>query len=180
MRKEIFQNIEIPEGVEVGVERDALIVGGKEGENKRTFKINKLTFEKKNNKIILGAKNSTKKEKKMINTIAAHIQNMISGVQKKFVYKLKVCFTHFPISVEVKGNEFIIKNFLGEKISRKSKILSGVDVKVDKDIITITSQNKELAGQTAANLETATKIKRKDLRIFQDGIWITSRAGKGV
>ena len=180
MKKEIFQNIEIPEGVEVNTEGNTLIVKGSEGENKRTFKIGKLKFEKKDNGIIIGDVKATKKEKKRINTIASHIRNMIKGVQEKFEYKLKICFSHFPITVEIKDQEAIIKNFLGEKIPRKVKIPLNVDVNVDKSIISITSFDKESAGQAAANFETATKIKGRDKRVFQDGIFIIIKAGKEI
>lgn len=176
MRKEIFQNIEIPEGVEVNIEGNLLTIKGKEGENKKAFNITNLVFEKKDNKIVIGNKKATKKEKKMINTISSHIRNMIQGVQKKFEYKLKACFSHFPITIEIKGNKGLIKNFLGEKTPREISIPKGVDIKVEKDIITISSCNKELAGQTAADFEVATKIKKRDRRIFQDGIFIISKA----
>jgi len=178
MKKSISQTIEIPEKVEFNLEGNTLIVKGQEGENKRTFKVDNLIFEKKDKQIIIGSEKATKREKKMINTITAHIKNMIKGVQKRFEYKLKVCFSHFPITVEIKENKAIIKNFLGEKISRKVKIPEGVEVKIDKEIITITSLNKELAGQAAANFETATRISKKDRRIFQDGIYITNKAGR--
>ncbi len=180
MKKELFQNIEIPEGIDVNIEGSTLIVKGKEGENKRTFNINKLDFEKKDNKIIIGSKNATKREKKLMNTITAHIKNMFKGVQKKFEYKLKICFSHFPITVEIKEREALIKNFLGEKIPRKTKIPAGVDTKIDKDIITVISHDKEAAGQAAANFETATKIRKKDRRIFQDGIFITNKTGREI
>jgi len=178
MKKELFQNIEIPEGVEASIEGTTLKVKGPMGENKRQFKINSLEFEKKDNKIIIGNKKATKKEKKMMNTIVSHIRNMMEGVQKKFEYKLKICFSHFPINVEIKEGETLIKNFLGEKIARKSKITKGVEVKIDKDIITVSSIDKESAGQVAANFEIATKIRGRDKRIFQDGIFITNKAGK--
>jgi len=180
MKKEIFQDIEVPEGIEVSLDKTTILIKGPEGEIKRKFKANKITFEKKDNKIVVGNKKATKKEKKMINTIAAHIKNMIEGVQEKFEYKLKVCSSHFPISVEIKDNEFIIKNFLGEKIPRKSKILNGSTAKIDGSIITINSHDKELAGQTAANLETATKVRKKDLRVFQDGIFMTNKPGREI
>jgi|TARA_Y100000310_G_scaffold167546_2_gene167366 large subunit ribosomal protein L6 len=180
MKKEIIQEVEIPKEVEVNIENNVFIIKGKEGENKKTFNTNKLIFEKKDNKIIIKNEKATKKEKKMINTIAAHIKNMIKGVQEKFEYKLKIVSSHFPISVEVKENEAIIKNFLGEKIPRKSSIPDKVDVKVEKDIITVTSHDKELAGQTAANFEKNTKIRMKDRRIFQDGIFITNKPGREI
>jgi len=180
MKKELFQTIKIPEDIEVNLEGTSLTVKGPEGENKRTFNVSKFIFEKKDNQIIMGSKKATKKEKKIMNTIKAHAENMIKGVQKKFEYKLKICFSHFPINVEIKGDEAIIKNFLGEKIPRKVKILDGVDTKMDKEIITITSIDKELAGQTAANFEKATQIRKKDRRIFQDGIFIINKAGRAM
>ncbi len=180
MKKELFQTIEIPKDIEVNIEEDTLTVKGKEGENKRTFNTNKLIFEKKDNQIIIGNKKATKKEKKMMNTITAHIKNMFKGVQEKFEYKLKVCFSHFPMTVNIENNEVTIKNFLGEKIPRKSKIPKGVDAKIDGDIITINSIDKELAGQAAANFERATRIRMKDRRVFQDGIFIINKAGKEI
>lgn len=178
MKKELSQIVEIPEGVEVNLDGAMFTIKGPEGENKRIFKQNKLSFEKKENQIIIGNKNSTKREKKMMNTIAAHIKNMIRGVQKKFEYKLKVCFSHFPISVEVSGDKATVKNFLGEKIPRNVRIPKGVDIKVEKEIITITSLDKESAGQAAANFEASTKIRNKDRRIFQDGIFIINKDGR--
>lgn len=180
MRKEIFQKIEIPEGVEIEVDGNIVIVKGKEGENARNFDIMNIVLKKEGKEILVGHKKATKKEKKMINTIAAHIRNMIKGVQKKFEYKLKVVFSHFPITVDIKGNDVLIKNFLGEKTPRKTNLPEGVDVKIDKDIITINSTDRELAGKAAANFENVTRIRMRDRRIFQDGIFITSKAGREI
>ena len=82
--------------------------------------------------------------------------------------------------MEVKDREVLIKNFLGEKTPRKIKLKNEVDVKVDKDVITINSIGKELAGQTAANFETATRIRNRDKRVFQDGIFIINKNGREI
>jgi large subunit ribosomal protein L6 len=180
MKKEIFEEIEIPDGVEVQIDKGLVKIKGPEGENERKFKIKKIKMEVKDKKIVIGCKEATKKEKKNIFTIVAHIKNMIKGVTEKFEYTLKIVFSHFPITVEVQENEATIKNFLGEKIPRKSHIPNGVEVAVNKDIITVKSHNKELAGQAAANLEKATKVGKRDPRIFQDGIYITNKAGREI
>jgi large subunit ribosomal protein L6 len=178
MKKELFVTIDIPEDVEVKIEEGIVETKGVAGENKRNFDITNLILEKKDNQIIMGNEKSTKREKKRMNTLAAHIRNMIKGVQKKFEYQLKICFSHFPITVELGEKEAIIKNFLGEKIPRKMKIFDKVEVKANKEIITVSSVDKELAGQVAANFETATKVPMKDRRVFQDGIYITDKAGR--
>lgn len=180
MKKELSKEIEIPEGVEVSIDKKIVKVKGPIGETSRNFQSNNLNFDKKDNKIVISHKKATKREKKMMNTVAAHIKNMIMGVQKKFEYKLKICFSHFPFNVDIQGNKAIIKNFLGEKVSRELKIIKDVEVKLDNQIITVSSINKELAGQVAANFENATKIRKRDRRVFQDGIFITNKSGKEI
>jgi large subunit ribosomal protein L6 len=178
MGKEIIQQIEIPEGVEANLEGNKLIVKGEKGESEREFKIGKIDFQKKDNLIIIGDKKATKKEKKIINTVASHIRNMFKGVKEGFEYQLKICSSHFPITVDLQDNDATVKNFLGEKIPRKVNIPKDTNVNIKGDIITITSQNKEAAGQAAANFERATKIRNKDRRVFQDGIFIINKAGR--
>lgn len=180
MKKELSKIIEIPQEVEVKIDGNKLIVSGSEGENSREFNIGEINMKKEEHKIMLHHKKATKKEKKTMNSIASHIKNMIEGAQKKFEYKLKICFSHFPVTVEVKNNQAIIKNFLGEKIPRIVKIPKGVEVNSDKTYITIYSSNKELAGQAAANFENATKVKGRDRRVFQDGIHMINKAGREI
>jgi large subunit ribosomal protein L6 len=180
MKKEIYKEIEIPEGVEVKIEVSGLEIKGEKGTNKKYFDTNGLDFEKKDNKIIVGNKKATKREKKKINTIAAHIKNMIKGVREGFEYRLKMCFSHFPFTLEVSNNQAVIKNFLGEKTPRKIGIPKGVEVKSDKQIVIVSSCDKELAGQTAASLERITKVRGRDRRVFQDGIFMTNKAGREI
>ncbi len=79
------------------------------------------------------------------------------------------------VEVNKNKNILLIKNFLGEKKPRVAKILPGVEVNIEKNIITISSPNKELAGQTSANFEKATHVRNRDRRKFQDGIFIIKK-----
>lgn len=180
MRKPFEQTIEVPEGVEVSLDGSTLKVKGPEGENSREFKTGKVSFKVDAGKIVLSDKAATKKEKRLINTYASHIRNMVKGVQEKFVYELKVASSHFPMTVKVEGNKATIKNFLGEKIERTCKVPERAEVEVKKDFITVKSVDKEIAGQAAANFEKATRISNRDRRIFQDGIYMINKAGKEI
>lgn len=180
MKKDLMQKIEIPEGVEVNVDGTLVNIKGSQGENKRGFNIKKIKMEKTENEIKIECKNASKKEKKLMNSMTTHIKNMIQGVQEKFEYKLKICNSHFPMKVDVKGKEVEVKNFLGEKIPRIVQIPENVEVKIDGDIISVSSVNKEFAGQGAANFEKATRVPSKDRRIFQDGIFIINKAGREI
>jgi large subunit ribosomal protein L6 len=102
---------------------------------------------------------------------------MILGVQEKFEYELKAVFSHFPMTIESKGNDILIKNFLGEKTPRKTQIPKGVEIEIDGNLIKIRSTDKELVGRAAAKLEAATNIRNRDKRIFQDGIFMTKKQG---
>ena len=116
-----------------------------------------------------------KKDKAMVGTIKSHVSNMIYGVKHGFTYKMKIVYAHFPMTVKVKGNIVSIDNFLGERSPRTAKIIGDVKVSVKGDDVTITGINKEHVGQTMANIEQATKIKGRDPRIFQDGIYLVDK-----
>ena len=82
------------------------------------------------------------------------------------------------VSLDKEKNQLIIKNFNGEKIDRIIKLVPGVEIKVGKEIIEISSPDIELAGQCAANIEKGSKVKGKDRRIYQDGIYIIEKPGR--
>lgn len=180
MKKLLSQIIEIPEGVEVSINGKDVKVKGPEGEVHREFDFGNLDLKVSDKEIKISHDKSTKREKRMMNTIAARIKNMIKGAQEKFVYELKIASSHFPMTVKVEGNVATIKNYYGEKTDRKTKIPEGVEVEVKKDVILIKSTNKELAGQAAANFENATKVRNRDRRVFQDGIYITKKHDKEI
>ena len=50
-----------------------------------------------------------------------------------------------------------------------------VEVKNKVDVI-VTGADIEKVGQTAANIERACRIRKRDRRVFQDGIYIVAKA----
>ena len=116
-----------------------------------------------------------KKESALVGTWEAHISNMVTGVTKGFIYTMKVVYSHFPVKTILKGNEFVIENFLGESFPRKAKIVGDTKVEIKGDTIILTGINIEDVSQSCANIELATKIRRYDPRVFQDGIYMVEK-----
>jgi large subunit ribosomal protein L6 len=178
MKIETIETIEIPEGINIEIENRNVKIKKENLEVDIQAK-GKFKIKKDGNKLVLSNEKATKNHKRAIKTNSAKIRNVILGLQKKYVYKLQICHVHFPVSVSIKDDTLIIKNFLGEKKERKAKIIAGVNVTIEKDIITVESHDKEKAGQTSANIESSTKIRKRDRRIFQDGIFMIEKC-KGV
>lgn len=172
---EISKVIHVPDGVEVTVEGRKVIVKGAKGILTRDFSYVPISIEGNGKTIRVWATWPRKKEASLVGTMYSHIQNMITGVKKGFSYKLKIVFSHFPISVKVQEKTVVIENFTGERRARKAKIIGDVKVKVQSEDIVVEGINLEDVSQTAANIEQATKVKRKDPRVFLDGIYVYER-----
>jgi large subunit ribosomal protein L6 len=171
--------IEIPNNVEVEVNSFKVKIKGSKGVLERDFSsplFNKrITMKKENNKIFVSTESDKRKIKAMIGTIESHLYNMLLGVQEGYSAKLKIVYMHFPFTVKISGKEVLISNFLGEKTPRKAKVIGDCKVEVQNDEIVVTGISKEDVGQTASKLERATRIKQRDRRVFQDGIFITKK-----
>lgn len=171
----ITEEIELPEAVKADLEAGKLTVKGPKGELSREFIHPKIKIEKREKALWVDCALPNKSEKALLGTYIAHIKNMLKGVTQGFQYELKIVYSHFPIKTTVKANEVIIENFLGEHSPRRARIVGDTKVELDRDRIILTGIDLEKVSQTAANLELATKIKGRDPRIFQDGIYITQK-----
>ena len=138
-KKDITEKVNIPEGVELEIIGNIINVKSGSKETSKKFDIKNIILKKENGNLIIESKKATKRETTRIYTLKAHVNNMINGMSKNFVYRLEVAYVHFPMTVEVnkEKKEVIIKNFLGEKRPRICKIIDGADIKIEKNIITI-------------------------------------------
>lgn len=180
MKMDLKTEIEVPENTTISIENNMVKVQGPKGTVERRLVHPKMKISMADNKVVIESKKASKREKTVMGTFKAHIKNMFHGVNEGHVYKLKICFSHFPMNVTVNNNQLVIKNFLGESHPRIVNIKQGVDVKVEGGEITVESPDIELAGQTATEIEKSTRITNRDRRIFQDGIYITNKRGKRV
>ncbi len=167
--------IEMPAGVTVTLQGRTLSVKGKLGEAKKHFDKINVNIAVEGNKVLISPFSAKRKDNIILNTVSSIVNNMVTGVTKGFTYKLKVVYAHFPITVKTKGNQILVENFVGERSPRVSQIVGDCKVSIEGDDIVVKGVSLEDVGQTAANVELATKIRRKDQRIFLDGVYIYHR-----
>lgn len=172
------ERIKVPDGVQVKLEGAEIVVAHKGVALRRNFTHPKVSVSVEGQEVRVRSEYPARKEGALVGTYAAHVRNMIEGVTQGFTYEMKVVYSHFPIKAGVKGSEFLIENFLGEKFPRRARILGGTKVDVQGDRVLLTGPDIEAVSQTAANIEQATRIKGFDPRVFQDGIYITKKAGE--
>jgi large subunit ribosomal protein L6 len=158
MKKIIVEEISIPPEIKVSVEGKNLIIGKIRRHVPAKVEVNGNSLR------VSGAK-------KDVNTTIAIVKSCIKGLTEGFEKTLQIVYAHFPVSFEIKGDTLLIKNFLGEKTPRKAKIIGETQVKWEKDKIIVKGIDAYDVGQTAANIKEATKIRHKDPRVFQDGIY---------
>lgn len=165
----------IPENVNVIKEKNTIIVEGKNGKISKDFTKIPITLSFENNRIIIYPPGQRRKDLALINTVKSIISSMIKGVETGFTYKLKIIFSHFPISVKVKDKKVIVENYFGERSMRISKIVGLTQVVVAGEDVIVKGPSLEDVSQTATNIESSTKIKNKDQRVFLDGIYLYAK-----
>ncbi|MEW6749124.1 MAG: 50S ribosomal protein L6 [Candidatus Micrarchaeota archaeon] len=157
--------MDIPKGVTVSVDGLDISVKGPKGEVKKTFP-KRTEVKVSGDKVEVLSKRSALK-----GTAEALLKNMVGGVTSGYNRKLKLLYAHFPITIEVKGSDIAVKNFLGEKMPRKTVLVGSTKVTAKGQNVEVSGPDKEAVGQTIANLKAAMRIRDKDGRIFQDGIF---------
>jgi large subunit ribosomal protein L9e len=124
------QELEIPEGVTVDVKAREVVVKGKLGTLRKSFKHIPIDIRKE-----VSAKTKTpalkfrmwlqkKKRNAVLGTIRSTVRNLITGVSVGYKFKLVLAYSHFPIVVNVIENGkviFILYRLLKSRTSLASK-----------------------------------------------------------
>jgi len=172
------RTVSIPDQVSMQVEGRTVKVKGPLGSLQEDLSHLPVSIDVDDNKVRLETSWPRKREIGMLGTAAAHVRNMLKGVTQGYRYELRTVYAHFPVTVKVdeKAKVLKIENFTGEKTPRYAKIVEGVKVDVNGEDISVQGIDLKSVSQTAANIQDSTKIKKKDLRVFLDGIYVS---GKG-
>jgi len=187
------RTLEIPEGVEVEIKSRSITVTGKLGSLTREFKhvpmeMRKVTkavgeegAETEQDFVQVDLWFATRKELACIRTVCSHVENMIIGVTRGYLYKMRFVYSHFPINVTVNSGNVEIRNFLGERRVRKVPLPEGVSYVRSEDVkdqIELSGNDIVAVSLTAAKIQQATNVRNKDLRKFLDGIYVSEKGPK--
>lgn len=146
------KGIDIPPNTEVTVSNNFVTVSGPKGSLERLFRPNiKISVE--GNHISLVPEKINKQNMALWGTYSSYIKNMIQGVNIPFEKKLILEGVGFKS--EVKGNNLVLA--LGFSHPVEVVIPSFLNVKAEKNVITISGINKEEVGSFAAKIRSLKK-----------------------
>ena len=167
--------ITLPDDVSATVDHLDLTVDGPDGSVTRRLWYPDIDVSVEDGEVVIASDVEDAKTTATVGTFESHVHNMVDGVTDGWEYKMEVHYAHFPMQVDVEGDEVVIENFLGEKAARRTPIRGDTDVTVDGEEVILTGADKEAVGQTAADIEQLTKVTDKDNRVFQDGVYIVEK-----
>ncbi|MFC7114380.1 50S ribosomal protein L6 [Natronoarchaeum sp. GCM10025703] len=171
--------IELPDEVSAEVDHLELTIEGPNGSVTRRLWYPDVTVEVADDEVVIETDAEDANTLSTVGTFESHVENMVHGVQDGWEYNMEVFYSHFPMQVRVEDGDVVIENFLGEKAPRRTSIHGDTEVDVDEELVTISGPDKEAVGQTAADIEQLTRVSGKDVRVFQDGVYITQKPSKG-
>ena len=170
--------VPVPKGVTFEVKGGRLSARGPLGRIERPFPAEVLRLTPGDGTVTLELQlpPERRRSRALLGTWVAHVKNIAGGLTVGVEARMKVVAAHFPMKVQVRGEELVIENFLGEKHPRSTRLVAGTRAQVEGDIVTLSGHDLEQVGQSAANVERATRIRDYDPRVFQDGIYLIERA----
>jgi large subunit ribosomal protein L6 len=176
----IKHTIEPADGVGCAIS-DGMLTLSKDGKSiSREFIHSRVSVSITDGNVVVFCDLPRRKERALAGTWGAHIRNMNKGISEGFEYRLKAVYSHFPMTLKVEGSVLQINNLFGERVPRKAELPwtpADVTVKVEnKTEVVVSGIDKEKVGQTSANIERACRIRGRDRRVFQDGVYIVDKA----
>lgn len=146
------QPIAIPAGVEVKIDGDLVLVKGPKGELKREI-LPEIKAELKNEQLVVSLVGKSKKGPALWGLWRMLLYNMVQGVKNGFEKKLEIEGIGYKVTLP--GKNLILN--LGYSHPVEFEAAPGIEFKVEKNVITVSGIDKELVGQTAAEIRALAK-----------------------
>lgn len=146
------QIIEIPNKTTVTMDGGVLTVKGPLGELKREFK-DVIAIAIGDKDITLSRKEESPFTNALWGTYASHIQNMISGVNKPYVKTL--ILEGVGYKADLQGKTVVLSIGFSHKVN--VPVPDGIEMKAEKNVMTISGIDKEKVGQFAAMVRALKK-----------------------
>jgi len=169
----------LPDEVSAEVDHLELTVEGPNGSVTRRLWYPDVSVSVEDGTVVIESDAEDAKTASTIGTFESHVRNMFHGVTEGWEYEMEVFYSHFPMQVTAEGDEVVIENFLGEKAPRRTTIHGDTEVEIQEERVTLRGPSIEDVGQTAADIEQLTRVQEKDVRVFQDGVYITGKPNRG-
>lgn len=169
------QIVKIPNGTEVKLTDGVLIVKGSKGELKRNLKTDVVEVNINNDEITFAPKKDSGFAQALWGTYAAHVKNMIKGVNEGYEKKLIVDGVGFKWDLSGKT----IKMSLGFSHEVLVDVPDNLNVAIEKNTMTVSGIDKELVGLFSAKIRDYKKpepYKGKGIRY--EGEFIRRKQGK--
>merc|ERR1711972_213684 len=153
-------------GIKISIKSKIVEVTGKHGTLKRDFKHLPIELWLANNNQEVRARMYFAKTKQLsaLRSVCSHINNLFEGVEKRYEYKMRLVYSHFPININITngGKTVEIRNYLGEKVVRTVDMLGDTVIsKSDavKDEIILIGTDLELTSRSSALIHQSTLCK---------------------
>ncbi len=141
------QPVAIAKGIDVSVDGTA-IVAKKDKLEKRLETHGRVGIEVKDNEVIFTKVGDDKESAAFWGTYRSLFNNIIIGLDKGFSKSLEINGVGYRAAVQGK----VLNLQLGHSHDINFNIPEGLDVKVEKNIITISGTDKQVVGQAAAEI----------------------------
>jgi large subunit ribosomal protein L6 len=144
--------IQIPAKTEVTVSGSTLTVKGPKGVLAKEIHPH-VSIVADASSVTVSPKNDTRLAKALWGTYASHVKNMLHGVNEQYVKKLILDGIGYRMAVA--GTELTLSVGFSHQV--KMSLPQGVEAKVEKNELTLSSSDKEVLGQFAANVRAVKK-----------------------
>lgn len=166
--------VKLPEGVKLEHDREKLVVVGPKGSVEKKMPRG-IKIEESEGQACVVKTGSSKKAGALQGTMKSHLANMVKGVTEGWSKVLEIVGAGYR--AEVSGDELVMS--IGYSHQVKLKIPEGIDVKVEKSLVTIEGVDKDMVGQFAAKIRSKrTPDPYKGAGIRYQGEEIRRKVGK--